>query len=175
MSSSVVVDVLLRIVAGLCVVLLAIYATVKARTAFRSDPRYIRPTMVQLGRIVGIIAAVAAALLLVSLVVQNAVARQAVLYILIPIGVAGVLWLVHRSVPGSLLTSRPTLITPMVIMGISSLQLFGGAFEIVVRVWSAAILAAVGLALGVLLERYRSAWAPLGLGLGLVLFTSLIR
>ena len=170
-----VIDAILHVVAGVCVVLLAIYATVKARSAFRSDPRYIRTAMVELGRIVGIAGAATAVLLFISLVVQDVPVTTAVLYLIIPIGVAGCVWLVHRGAPASQLTSRPILITPMVILGLASLQLLGGAFEFVAALWNAAMLAALGLALGALLEARRSAWAPLGLGVGLVLFTTLIR
>lgn len=169
------IDTVIEAIAGLCVVLLAIYATVKARSAFRSDPRYMRTTMVELGRIVAIIAAAAAVLLFVTLLLRGGDVAQALQYFLLPLGVAAGVWLVYRTVPGSLLTSRATLLTPMVILGVAALlPLLTGAFELVVGLWTAAMLAALGLAAGVLLERHRSAWAPLGLGVGLVLFTRLV-
>jgi hypothetical protein len=166
-------DELVRIVNGLCIGLLAIYVTVKARTAFRSDPGYIRSTMIYLGRIVGIVAAVAAVLLFVSALTQG-VATQSFHLLLAPIGVAAGLWLVYRAVSGSLLTSRATLLAPMVIMAIGSLRLFAPAFDLVFGLWRGAMLAALGLGIAVLMESRRSAWAPLGLVTGLVLLSPLV-
>lgn len=164
----------LQVVRGLCVALLAIYATVKARTAFRSDPRYLRGAMLPLARIVAIIAAATAALLVATAAVGAGSIADAAQYVLAPLGVAGALWLVHRAVPAAQLTSRPTLITPMVIMAIGSLDLIFDAFVIVLGLWHGAMLAAIGLGLAVLLEGRRSVWGPVGLVGGLVLLSPLL-
>lgn len=163
----------LRVVSGLCVVLLAIYVTVKARTAFRADARYLGPTVIWLARIAGIVAAGAAALLFLTVALRNQPAAG-LLYLVVPLGVAGAVWFVHRSLSGSVLTARATLVTPMVILAIGSLVLFGEAARFVVGLWEGAMLAGIGLCIGALLESRRTAWAPLGLGLGLVLLTPLL-
>lgn len=163
------------LVSALCITLLAIYTTVKARTAFRSDPRYLRPTAMQLGRYLVIAAVAATALLLLTFVVESQELRSAVEIIAAPLGVAAAAWVVMRGLRESQLTSRPVLITPMVIMAIGSLVIFGGAFNFVYGIWRGAMLAGLGLAVGLLMESRRSALGPLGLATALALLTPLLR
>jgi hypothetical protein len=169
-----VVDLLLYVVSGVCVVLLAIYTTVKARTAFRSDPRYLRPAALQLGKYVAIAAAVTTVLLMMTFAVQGQQLLTGIEIILAPLGVAGSVWLVLRGMNAAQLTSRPVLLTPMVILAIGSLLIFGGAVNFVYGIWRGAMLAALGLVIGLLLEGRRSALAPLGLGTGLALLSPLL-
>ncbi|HVM19873.1 MAG TPA: hypothetical protein VM307_07930 [Egibacteraceae bacterium] len=161
-------------VAGLCAGLLAVYMTVKARTAFRSDPDYLRPTMWWLGRFAAIAAAVTSLLLLLSVVVRGGALTTGVEILLVPLGVAGAAWLVHQRLSGSQLTTRASLITPMVVLAIGPFTLFGGAVAFVAGLWRAALLAGIGLLIGALIESKRTAWAPLGLAAGLALLTPLL-
>ena len=165
---------LLRVVAGLCLVLLGVYTTVKARTAFRADPGYLRPIAVRVGRYVAIAGAIASVLLFVSFVMQDASAREALEFIVVPLGVAAAAFLVYRGLRDSQLSSQPVLLTPMVVLAISSLVILGGAFNFVFGIWRGAMLAALGLVVGALMESRRSAMGPLGLGVGLSLLTPLI-
>ena len=168
------VDILVQIVAGVCAVLLAIYTTVKARSAFRADPAYVRPTMVFLARWAAIAAAAASGLLFLTLVMRGGGLASALEVLLVPLGVAGSGYVVYRGVRGSQLTSRATLLTPMVLFAVSSFVLLAPAFEFVFGLWRAALLAGIGLIVGTLLESRRSAWAPLGFAAGLTLLTPLL-
>ena len=170
-----VIDLLLHVVSVVCVTLLAIYTTVKARTAFRSDPRYLRPTALELGKYLAIAAVIATALLFLRFAMEGQDLRTAVEIILAPLGVVGAVWFVLRSIGDSRLTSRPVLLTPMVILAIGSLVIFGGAVNFVFGIWQGAMLAGLGLAVGLLLESRRSALGPLGLATGLALLTHLLR
>lgn len=162
------------LVAGFATMLLVIYVVTKARTSFRTDPAYIKPTMLYLGRFTAIAAAIATVLLMLSLI-TNRVESAALLEVLLPpLGVAGAAFVVYRGVRGSQLTSRAILLTPMVLLAIAAFTLFGDATAVVFGLWQAALLAGVGLIAGVLLESSRSAWAPLGFAAGLTLLTPLL-
>ena len=165
----------LGVLSALCVTLLAIYATVKARTSFRSDSRYLQPAAMELGKYVGIAAAVAAALLFVTFLTEGQPVRAGLEIFLVPLGVAGAAWLVLRALTHSRITSRPVLLTPMVILAIGSLVIFGGALNFVFGIWRGALLAGLGLTVGLLMEGRRSAFGPLGLATGLALLAPLLR
>lgn len=170
-----VLNLLLGVLSAVCVTLLAVYCTVKARTSFRSDSQYLRPTALQLGKFVGIAAAIAAVLLFVSFLAERAQLRTGLEVILVPLGVAGAVWVVLRALSASTLTSRPVLLTPMVILAIGSLVIFGSALNFVFGIWQAALLAGLGLAVGLLMEGRRSALGPLGLATGLAMLAPLLR
>lgn len=169
------VEAALSVVSGLCVTLLVIYATVKARNAFRADAAYIPLTMRTLARYAGIVGAVAAVLLLLTVIAQGLDILGTMQVLLVPLAVGASGYLVHQSLRGSQLTTRATLLTPMVLMAVGSFVIFAEAFEIVFGLWRAAVLAGVGLIVGALLESRRTAWAPLGFAVGLVLLTPLLR
>lgn len=169
------VETAISIIGGLCVAFLMIYTTVKARTAFRMDPAYIKPTMLRLARYTALAGAVAGVLLLLTIVVQGLAITDASEVVLAPAGVVGAGWLAYRAVRGSQLTSRAVLLTPMILLAIGSFVIFAQALEIVFGLWRAALLAGLGLVLGVLLENYRSAWAPVGFAVGLTMLTPLLR
>lgn len=169
------VGLFLQVLGGLCLALLLIYVTVKARTAFRADPSYLAPIMLTLGRIVGIAAAVASALLLLTALMENVGLRDSTQILLAPLGVAAAGWLAYRNIRGTQLSSRATLLTPMVLLAIGSFVIFDEAVAVVFGLWRAALLAGVGLIAAVLLESRRTAWAPLGFATGLTLLTPLLR
>lgn len=162
------------LLAGFGTMLLVIYVVIKARTSFRTDPGYIRPTMLYLGRFTAIAAAVATALLVLRVLTNGVDVAAAPEVLVPPLGVAGAAWFVYRRVRGSQLTSRMILLTPMILLAIGAFTLFGEATAVVIGLWQAALLAGVGLVSAVLLESTRSAWAPLGFAAGLTVLTPLL-
>lgn len=168
------VVVALSFIRGLCVAFVAIYVTVKARSAFRADPGYIKSTMTRLAKFVGVGSAIATLLLVVTFLSQGSPAVESTEIVLAPLGVAGAGWLAHRWASGSQLTSRATLLTPMVLLAIGAFVIFAQALAVVAGLWSAALLAGIGLVIGVLLESQRSAWAPVGFAATLALLTPLL-
>lgn len=170
------VQLLARLVSWVGLVGLAVYMTVKARDAFRGDPMYLRTALLQIGRIVGLVAAGATVLLVVSTLFNEVssgsfgvIARL----VLLPLAVAGAVLLATQRLRGNVLTARPTLLTPVVLLAIGPFALSLNALSFVFGVWQAAVLAGVGLLIGSLLEARRSALGPLALGLALAVTTSL--
>jgi len=155
------------------VTLLAIYATVKARDAFRADPSYVASTMVRIGRVLAVVSAAASVLLALSTVVagENLLGRSALL--LYPLAVGGSAWLAHREVTGRQVTSRAILLTPAVVFALGAFFLSFDAYAFTFGVWRASYLAGLGLIVGVLVESQRSAWGPLGLATVMALLTYL--
>ena len=168
------VDLVLHVISVLCVVLLAVYTTVKARTAFRADRGYLRATALELVRYVAIAAAAATGLLVLTILVQGGSLAAAVEVLVVPLGVAGAVYLALRGIRNAQISSRPILLTPMVIMAIGSILIFGSALNFVSGIWRGAMLAGLGLVIGILMESRRSAWGPVGLGVGLALLTPLV-
>ena len=167
-------EVVVQVIANVCAVLLAIYTTVKARTGFRADPTYIRPTMLYLGRFAALAAAIASGLLFVTIILRPEYElRTAVEVLVVPLGVAGSAYLAWRTIRESQLTSRATLLTPMVLLAVGSIALFGDGTTVVFGLWRGAILAGIGLIVGTLLESRRTVWAPLGFAAGMTLLTPL--
>lgn len=164
----------LSILRGLCVAFLVIYATVKARTAFRADPAYIKPTMLRLGKFTAIAGAAVTVLLLLTVLVRSSDLQESSYVALAPVGIAAAAWLTYRWIKGSQLTSRATLLTPMILLAIGAFVIFARAAAIVAGLWQAALLAGIGLIMGALLESRRSAWSPLGFALGVTLLTPLL-
>ncbi len=171
---TVALDLVLTVITGIATMLLVIYVVTKARTSFRTDPGYIRPTMAYLGRFAAMAAVAATVLLLLTILANRVEITAAAEVLLPPLGVAAAAWLVYQRVRGSQLTSRMILLTPMILLAIGAFTLFGQATEIVFGLWQAALLAGVGLVAAVLFESTRSAWAPLGFATGLTLLTPLL-
>ncbi len=154
-------------------VLLCIYATVKARDAFRSDPRYLPAAVLEIGRILAVVSAVTSALLILSTVLggQSLVVRSTLL--LFPLAVAGSGYLAYRDLAGRQLTSRAILLTPTVVLALGAFILSFDAYEFTYGLWRAAYLAGIGLIVGALVESQRSAWGALGLATLVALLTYL--
>ncbi len=170
------VQLLARLVSWVGLVGLAVYMTVKARDAFRGDPMYLRTALLQIGRIVGLVAAGATVLLVVSTLfneVSSGSLGVIARLVLLPVAVAGAVLLATQRLRGNVLTARPTLLTPVVLLAIGPFALSLNAVSFVFGVWQAAVLAGVGLLIGSLLEARRSALGPLALGLALAVTTSL--
>lgn len=163
---------LLRRVAQLGgVALLGVYVAVKARDAFGGVPRPLHTVVLEVARILGIIAVVAGGLLLVRLLVEGAL-FGAVAVILPALGVAGMVGLAMRELPRTTVSSRPVLVTPTVLFGLAGFFIQFDVVNFLAIVYQAALLATVGLTVGLLQETRRSGFAALGLALVIALFST---
>lgn len=154
-----------RVLTWVGLALLATYVTVKARDAFRADFRSIPEGMVEIGRVLGAVLGVAALLRLAFSGLLSSV--------LLPLGVAGTVLLVYRQAKGPSSTSRATLLAPTVLLAVGSFFISLSAARLIEGIWTGAMVAAVGLAMGVLREQRRSAWAAIALALVIALLTPL--
>jgi len=156
---------------------LAVYATVKARDAFRSDYRTVRDEAIWLGRVLAGVAAVAVSIaLLLTLPGQQGPFGGGLgvgPLVVLPLGVAGSVVLLVRTLRGPSATSRATMLTPVVLLALGPLQLSFNATALALGIWQATLYAGIGLIIGALQESRRSALAGLGLTLALALFTPL--
>lgn len=145
-------------------VLLGVYCTVKARDAFRVDPKYLTTAFTEIAKWVALVGAVATTLLLLTFLTRGVGLVGGVEIALMPAAVAAAGFLVHRQLRTSQLTSRAIMLTPTILfaVGIGLLQFEAMAF--VAGLWRGAMYAGVGLIAGALLESRRSALAPIGLG-----------
>lgn len=154
---------------------LVLYLTVKARDAFRATYRTVPQGVAEIGRWVGLAAAVTVALLALSTLDLSLV----LLVALVPVGVAGGVWLLLRRLgdPGS--TTRMALIAPLALVAVRRIELLGllgggsRPGELLLGFWAAAVVAGLSLAVSAHLEARRSAWGAAGLALilGLVLLS----
>lgn len=153
---------------------LAVYATVKARDAFRSDVRTVRDETVRLGRILAAVTAVALSIaLLFALPGEQLLLESLAVIVLLPPGVAGSVLLMLRSLRGPSATSTATLLTPVVLLALGPFQLAFNLEDIATSVLYSALYAAIGLIIAALQESRRSALAAMGLTLAIALFTLL--
>ncbi len=162
-----------RLASWVGLTLLAVYAAVKARDAFRSDPRYLRRAVVEIARVLAIIAAVATALLALSTTVNGGTAPIVVQLLVLPLAVAGAVALTYRGLTPGQLTSRAILLTPVVLLAIRPFVLTFDALSFVSGIWNAVLLAGIGLVVAAFVEARRSAWAPLGLAVAVAAFSGL--
>lgn len=155
---------------------LAVYATVKARDAFRSDYRTVREETITVGRILAMVAAagVSIALLLTRPgAVGMAGGELFAAIVLPPLGVAGSVGLLFPLLRGPSATSRATMLTPVVLLALGPFQLSFSLTGIALSVSRAAAYAGVGLVIAALQESRRSAVTILGLTLAIALFSTL--
>jgi hypothetical protein len=155
---------------------LAVYATVKARDAFRSDYRTVREETITIGRILATVAVagVSIALLLTRPdAVGMAGGELFAAIVLPPLGVAGSVGLLFPLLRGPSATSRATMLTPVVLLALGPFQLSFSLTGIALSVSRAAAYAGVGLVIAALQESRRSAVAILGLTLAIALLSTL--
>ena len=168
---------LIRLLSWLGLGFLAVYATVKARDAFRSDYRTVRDETIWLGKILAAVAAVAISIgLLLSQFGESGgtgIVFSLPLILLLPIGVAGSVVLLLRTLRGPSATSRATMLTPVVLLALGPFQFSFRGTELAFSVWWASMYAAVGLIIGALQESRRSALACLGLTLAIAVLSPL--
>ncbi len=134
---------------------LALYATVKARDAFRADVLSVRDGVVLIGRGLAIAAGASAVLLAIAV----SFGESSLGLLLVPLGVAGGVYLLFRGLRRTT-TTRATLLAPVILLALGPFQLFAlltDATGFLFGVWGAAILGGVGLIVAVLLETRRSA------------------
>lgn len=158
------VSVLANAATWLGLVVLAVYATVKARDAFRTDHRSVAATATEVGRVLAIAGVVATVLLLLTL--RGAPPAGLVL---LPIGAAAAWYLVVRSLGGPATVARAAVLAPTVLLAVRPLfgnlfGLFGNAAGFVSGVWEAALFGTVGLLIGLQLESRRTAAGALVVG-----------
>lgn len=149
-------------------VVLAVYVTVKARDAFRSEPRPVPTVAQEVGRWLGIVGGIAAVLLALSQLQDLSVGL-----VLIPLAAVGAVWLLLRRVGSTRSTTgRAVLVTPVVLLALGPLNLFalfGQPIGFLAGVWQAAIVGTVGLLVGTMMETRRTAAGAVTLGLVLAL------
>lgn len=163
---------LLRLVSWLCLAVLAVYGTVKARDAFRADYSTVRDASREIGRWVGIVLGATTVLLSASFAVRG-VTSAALELLLLALAAVGVFALVYRSVPARATTSRATLLTPAVLLALGPFALSFDAAQLVFSLWLASIYAAVGLTMGMLVETRRSALGVIGLAVVIAALSTL--
>jgi hypothetical protein len=144
---------------------LSVYATVKARDAFRLDPKTLREAVIEIGRVLAIVAAVAAVLLLVT------GAGSPLELFLPPLGVAASVWLGLQRLRGPSSTSRSVLLTPTVLLALGVFTLSFNALAFVQGAYNAALFGGVGLLVGLCMEGRRSGIAALVLALAIALLS----
>ena len=163
----------IRLISWLGLGFLAVYATVKARDAFRSDYRTVRDETLWLGRILAGVAAVAVSIALLLILPGQDGGLGLVSLLLLPLGVAGSVALLLRMLRGPSATSRATMLTPVVLLALGPFQLSFSGTALALAVWYAAMYAGIGLVIAALQESRRSAVACLGLTLAIALLTQL--
>lgn len=159
------VELLSRVAQWLGFALLAVYGTVKARDAFRGEAQLLADGARQVGTILGLAVAAAVVLLLLSFAARGVLLGNlevAVGIVLVPLGVATAFVLVLAQSRGAGTTTRPSLVTPAVLLGLAGFHISFDAVAFVAAVYLGGILALVGLLIGVLQEWRRSAWAAIG-------------
>lgn len=171
-------DLLARIARWLGYVLLAAYGTVKARDAFRGEHQTLAGGARQIALVLGGAAGIAAALLLLSLATQGRLPADlpvAAELLLRALGVATAVVLMLGRVRGAVTTTRPTLVTPAVLLGMVAIRgLRFDAVSFVTSVYIVGLLALLGLVVGMLQESRRTAWGAVGLGLTIATLTTFV-
>jgi len=155
---------------------LAVYATVKARDAFRSDYRTVREETIAIGRILAMVAAAGVSIALLFTppdTVELAGAGLFAAIVLPPLGVAGSVGLLFPLLRGPSATSRATMLTPVVLLALGPFQLSFSLSNMALSVSLAAAYAGVGLVIAALQESRRSAVAILGLMLAVAVLSTL--
>ena len=161
----------LRLVVGLVqwlgMAFLAAYATVKARDAFRSDPRTIRAGVYEIGRVIAIAVAVAALLTVIGGTLDILTA------VVLPLGALGAVALALSRVRGPSSATRAVLLTPTVILALRGFNFTFNGRQFFISLWLTGLLACVGLVIGIHQESRNTAMAALGVGLTMALLTNL--
>jgi hypothetical protein len=164
---------IIRLISWLGLGFLAVYATVKARDAFRSDYRTVRDETLWLGRILAGVAAVAVSIALLLIAPGQEGGLGLIRLLLLPLGVAGSVALLLRTLRGPSATSRATMLTPVVLLALGPFQFSFSGTALALGVWYAVLYAGIGLVIAALQESRRSAVACLGLTLAIALLTQL--
>lgn len=147
-------------------VILAVYATVKSRDAFRSDLQSVRAGVTEVGRVLAIAGGVAAVLLFATRFRELGV-------LLLPAGFAAAGYLLLRGLSGPSTATRMTFVAPVVLLALGPLNPLAVLFDpaaFVVGVWAAALVGATALLVAGMLESRRTSYGAFALALLLALF-----
>lgn len=170
--------VLVRTARWVGMVLLAVYGTVKARDAFRGEHQALYDGARQVGSILAVAVAVAAVLLLASMAAQGRLGASLAVpaeLLLMPLAVVAAAVVVLGSTRHAGTTTRPTLVTPAVLMGLAAIRGLGfDAVAFVTTIFLVGLLALLGLVVGMLQESRGTAWGAVGLGLGVATLTTFV-
>lgn len=150
--------------------LLAVYVTVKARDAFRQDYLTVREGLRGIGRWVVLVGAGALALLAFGELVRGQGAGLAA-FLLLPLGLVGSFALALRTLRGPSVSSRQVLLTPTAVLALGPFTLSLSGERLLGSLYEAALWGGVGLLVGVLTETKRGAWAAIGFGAVIAVFT----
>lgn len=168
-------ELLARIARWLGYALLAVYGTVKARDAFSGTHQAMAAVARQIAMVLGIAVGVAALLLLVSMATQGTLSGDLALAaerVLLPLAVATAVMIARARTAGAGATTRPTLLTPAVLLGLAAIRGIGfDAVSFVTTVYTVGLLALLGLVIGLLQESRRATWGAVGLGLTIAALT----
>lgn len=147
-------------------VILAVYATVKSRDAFRSDLQSVRAGVIEVGRVLAIAGGVAALLLF-------ATRFRELVVLLLPAGFAVAGYLLLRGIRVPSTATRMTLVAPVVLLVLGPLNPLAVLFSpdaFVAGVWAAALVGATALLVAGMLESRRTSYGAFSLALLLALF-----
>ncbi|MGH8904134.1 MAG: hypothetical protein ACRDYA_21245 [Egibacteraceae bacterium] len=154
-----------RLASWLGVAALAIYATGKARDAFRSDPKTVRAAALEIARVLGIVVSVTALVLLLAN--QASVTR-----LLLPLGIASAVAIAYSRPRGPSSTSRAVLLTPTLILALPAFTLSPVGF--LQGLYFGALLAGIGLVIGMLEESRRPTYGALAIALVIALVSPIL-
>lgn len=171
--------VLSRVVRWLGYTLLAVYGTVKARDAFNGTHQALPAAARQIALILAGAVGVASVLLILSMAARGGLAAGgtvvAVERLLTALGVATAVVIMLGSLTRAGATTRPTLVTPAVLVGMVLIRgLRFDAVSLVTMVYFIGLLALLGLVVGLLQESRHTAWGAVGLGLGIAMLTNFV-
>lgn len=171
--------VIARLVRWVGYTLLAVYGTVKARDAFNGTHQSIGDAARQIALVLGGAAGVAGVLLILSMAARGGLSSDGMAIVaervLTALGVATAVVVVLGSLSRGGSTTRPTLVTPAVLMGMVLIRgLRFDAVSLVTSVYFVGLLALLGLVVGVLQESRNTAWGAVGLGIGIATLTSFV-
>lgn len=148
-----------RLVTWVGVLVLALYATVKARDAFGGDPARVEDLAWRIGRVLGIGALITTGLLAARTLVAGPGgvdgALAALGWVVWPLGVAATVWLVLKRSAGAGTTTLPTLLTPTIIGAIGNFVISFRLDALFESLYALTLSGGLGLAVGILAERTR--------------------
>lgn len=163
-SGNVVLGLLARLLTWLGLAVLVLFAARKAGAAFRSETTSVPAGMARIGGIIAAVLFIAAGLRLLLTGLPSS--------LMLPLGVAGSVYLIWRGVRRPTATGFAVLLAPTVLLALGSFFLTLSPTRLVEGVWSAALVAALGLGMVALRESRPTAWAAVGLAATVALFTS---
>lgn len=171
-STSPVLTTIARVLEWTGVLLLALYATVKARDAFGGNPVALSDGVRRTGQVVGLVTLAATVLLVLTLATQVGVVRSLAV-VMPPLGIfAGVL-VAQQRVGGRGTTTLPVLVTPVVLMALRPFVIRFDALEFLNGLYTAGLFAGLGLVVAMVVERTRRGMAVVALALVIAALTRL--